>query len=79
MFENSSAQALFPEGNIMPDYRAYLIDSNDHVISRRDLVAPTDEAALETARQYADGADVEVWQRARKVGRLSKITPNQNS
>ena len=79
MFESSSAQALFPEGNNMPDYRAYLIDSNDRVISRKDLVAPTDEAALETARQYADGTDVEVWQRARKVGRLGKTNPNPHS
>jgi hypothetical protein len=79
MFQSSSGQALFPEGNIMPDYRAYLIGSNDRVISRKDLVAPTDEAALETARQYVDGADVEVWQRARKVGRLSKTNPSQNS
>ncbi|MGD0849347.1 hypothetical protein [Bradyrhizobium sp.] len=78
MLESSSAQALFPEGNIMPDYRAYLIDSNDRVTSRKDLVAPTDDAALQTARQYADGADVEVWERARKVGRLSKTNPNPN-
>jgi hypothetical protein len=79
MLESSSRQALFPEGNIMPDYRAYLIDTNDRVILRKELVAPSDEAALETARQYVDGADVEVWQRARKVGRLSKTNPNQNS
>jgi hypothetical protein len=56
----------------MPDYRAYLIDRNDRVIARKDIVAPSDEAALEAARPYADGVDVEVWDHARKVGRLSK-------
>jgi hypothetical protein len=56
----------------MPDYRAYLIDENNRVIARKDIVAPNDEAALEAARPYADGVDVEVWDRARKVGRLSK-------
>jgi hypothetical protein len=34
----------------MPDYRAYLIDRNDRVIARKDIVAPSDEAALEAAR-----------------------------
>jgi hypothetical protein len=56
----------------MPDYRAYLIDKNDRVISRKDIVAPTDEAALEAAMQYLGDVDVEVWDHARKVGRLGK-------
>jgi hypothetical protein len=56
----------------MPDYRAYLIDQNDRVIARKDIVAASDEAALEAARLYAEGVDVEVWDHARKVGRLSK-------
>jgi hypothetical protein len=56
----------------MPDYRAYLIDRDDRVIARKDIVAPSDKAALEAARPYADGVDVEVWDHARKVGRLSK-------
>jgi hypothetical protein len=72
MPESSGPRALFPKGNAMPDYRAYLIDENDRVIARKDIVAPNDEAALEAARPYADGVDVEVWDRARKVGRLSK-------
>ena len=58
----------------MPNYRIYQIDKNDHVISRKESVAPTDEAALEAAMQYLDlgDGDVEVWDHARKVGRLSK-------
>jgi hypothetical protein len=72
MLERSSRRALFPEGDTMPNYRIYLIDKNDRVISRREMVAPTDEAALEAARQYLDDVDVEVWDHARKVGRLSK-------
>jgi hypothetical protein len=72
MPESSVLRALFPEGNAMPDYRAYLIDENDRVIARKDIVAPNDEATLEAARPYADGVDVEVWDRARKVGRLGK-------
>ena len=56
----------------MPDYRIYQIDKYDRVISRKEIVAPTDEAALEAAKQYLDEVDVEVWDHARKVGRLSK-------
>jgi hypothetical protein len=56
----------------MPEYRAYLIDRNDRVIARKDIVATSDEAALEAARLYAEGVDVEVWDHARKVGRVGK-------
>jgi hypothetical protein len=69
---SSGLQALSPEGDAMPDYRIYLIDRNNRVIARKDIVAPNDEAALEAARLYADGVDVEVWDHARKVGRLGK-------
>ena len=70
MRESSRCRALFPGGNVMPEYRVYLLDRNDRVISRKDIVAPSDEAAMEAASQYADGGDVEVWERARKVGRV---------
>jgi hypothetical protein len=56
----------------VPDYRIYQIDKNDRVTSRKEIVAPTDEAALEAAKQYRADVDVEVWDHARKVGRLSK-------
>jgi hypothetical protein len=56
----------------MPDYRIYQIDKNDRVISRKEIVAPNDETALEAARQYLDDVDVGVWDHAREVGRLSK-------
>jgi hypothetical protein len=72
MSGSSVPRALFPEGNAMPDYRAYLIDRNNRVIARRDIVAPNDEAAIEAARLYVDGVDVEVWNHARKVARLSR-------
>jgi hypothetical protein len=73
MLQSSISRALVPQRErIMPDYRAYLIDRNNRVIARKDIVAPSDEAALEAARLYAEGVDVEVWDHARKVGRLSK-------
>ena len=72
MRQSSGPRALFPKGNAMPNYRIYQIDKNDRVISRKEIVAPTDEAALEAAMQYLGDVDVEVWDHARKVGRLGK-------
>jgi hypothetical protein len=54
----------------MLTYRAYLLDDDDHIVKRQDFEAANDTAALETARQYVDGHDVEVWQSTRILSRL---------
>jgi hypothetical protein len=56
----------------MPTYRAYLIDGDDRVASYKPIDADTDEEALEVARQFVDGCDVEVWDLDRKIGRLGR-------
>ena len=58
----------------MGDYRAFVLDSNDHIIKRHDFVADNDSAALEIARKYIDGHDVEVWQGQAFVRRLKHET-----
>jgi hypothetical protein len=55
----------------MPAYRAYFIDKDDRVVSFKPVEADSDEEALEAARQFVDGHDVEVWLLDRMVGRLS--------
>jgi hypothetical protein len=55
----------------MTDYRAYLIDQNDRIFSVREFRADSDEEALNIAKQFVNGCDVEVWSRSRKVGRLT--------
>jgi hypothetical protein len=55
----------------MPTYRAYLIDGNDRVASYKSIDADTDSEALQVARQFVDGCDVEVWDRDRKIGRIA--------
>jgi hypothetical protein len=40
---------------IMPTYRAYLIDADNRVSSYRPIEADTDAAALQAARQFAEG------------------------
>lgn len=57
---------------IMPTYRAYLINGDNRVSSYRAIDADTDADALEAARNFVEGCDVEVWQLDRKVGRLER-------
>ncbi len=56
------------------EYRAFLLDSEDHIVRRYDFDADNHDAALKHAKQYVDGHDVEVWQRSYIVGRLKHKT-----
>jgi hypothetical protein len=60
------------EETIMPTYRVYLINADDRVASFRPIEADTDAEALQAARQFVDGCDVEVWHLDRKIGRLER-------
>jgi hypothetical protein len=57
----------------MPTYRAYLIDGDNRVSSYRPIEADTDAEALQAARQFVAGCDVEVWHLDRKIGRLERV------
>jgi hypothetical protein len=52
----------------MGDYRAYCIGQDGRVVRRHDFVAKDDDDAIELARQYLDGLDIELWTGRRKVG-----------
>jgi hypothetical protein len=56
----------------MPTYRAYLINTDNRVASYRPIEAETDAQALQMARRFVDGCDVEVWYLDRKIGRLER-------
>jgi hypothetical protein len=53
----------------MPTYRAYLIDEVDRVASYKPVEADSDSEAMEVARRFVEGFDVEVWHLDRKIGR----------
>jgi cytolysin (calcineurin-like family phosphatase) len=57
---------------IMPTYRAYLINEDNRVASYKPIEADTDAEALQAARQFVNGCDVEVWHLDRRIGRLGK-------
>jgi hypothetical protein len=54
----------------MAEYRVYLIDSDDRFYDVVPLICADDDEAMEKAKQLADGHDVELWQRDRKVARF---------
>jgi hypothetical protein len=43
-------------------YRAYVLDEDGRIRRAIELDCADDATALEEARQYADGHDVELWQ-----------------
>ena len=55
----------------MVAYRALLLGPDDNIKAVRRLECSNDNAAVEEARRLADGYDVELWERGRKVVRLT--------
>lgn len=55
----------------MPEYRAYILDREGHIIRPVELFCENDDAAKEDARKLVDGHDVELWQLDRKIARSS--------
>jgi hypothetical protein len=54
----------------MTDYRVYVIGSDGHFVRAIQLDCPDDKAAVESAKQFIDGHDIELWQRDRRIARL---------
>ena len=51
----------------MRDYRAYVMGPDGHIKDRIEFWSKDDEKAKEQAEQYADGHDVELWHRDKKI------------
>ena len=61
---NVSAQALI-------HYRVYQLDTAGHILAGHSIVCRSDAEAMGAARRFAEqAAAVEVWESARRVGRL---------
>jgi hypothetical protein len=59
----------------MAEYRAYLVGRDGHSKQAFDLEAADDAEAINKARQYVDGHDVELWQLGRRVIQLKTDKP----
>lgn len=56
----------------MPYYRAYVVGLDGVFHTAHSLDCTDDEAAVEAARTYVNGCDVEVWQQHRRITRLEQ-------
>jgi hypothetical protein len=55
---------------LMAEYRVYTVGTDGHFVKFRGFVCDSDESALVWARQWMDGAAVEVWSGERFIARL---------
>lgn len=51
----------------MSNYRAYIIGQDGHFCDFKVIEAPDDAAAVEVAKAFVDGHDIEVWHLDRKL------------
>lgn len=56
----------------MARYRIYIMANDDAVTKRVVIDCADDDAAIEAAKQYIHGRDVEVWQENRRILRLDR-------
>jgi hypothetical protein len=56
----------------MTYYRVYFIGNDGHFMSVIELDCPNDNAAIESARQFINGHDIELWQEDRKIAKLDR-------
>ncbi len=55
----------------MADYRAYSVGLDGHFISFDAIICANDEDAIEKAKRYVDGHDIELWCGDRLVTRIN--------
>jgi hypothetical protein len=64
------SRSAVARATVMAEYRVYTVGTDGHFVNFRGFVCGNDEDALVWARQWVDGASVEVWSRDRFVARL---------
>lgn len=62
----------------MSDYRVYVIGSYGHFVKAIHLDCQDDSAAIEYAKQFIDGHDIELWQRDRRIARFDTRLKDTN-
>jgi hypothetical protein len=61
----------------MSDYRVYVLDNDDHITARVELDCADDSAAIEYAKQFVNGQDIELWQGDRRIAKLDRKSEGQ--
>jgi hypothetical protein len=55
----------------MAPFLIFAVGPNGHFVDVKEIMASSDVAALERARQLFDRFDLEIWSGGRKIGALS--------
>jgi hypothetical protein len=50
----------------MPNYRAYMVGADGHIINRIEFTCADDDKAKDYAKAFVDGRDVELWELNRR-------------
>jgi hypothetical protein len=56
----------------MRDYQVYIVDDDDRIVAHTDLDCTDDSVAIECAKQFVNGHDIELWQRDRRITKLDR-------
>jgi hypothetical protein len=57
----------------MEEYRAYFVGRDGHFNGYEPIVCADDAAAIENAKRLVNRHGIEIWNRARLVGRLEPM------
>jgi hypothetical protein len=58
------------EGAGMVEYRAFTVGPDGHFVGSEALVCADDSEAIEKAKRFVDGHDIELWSGTRFIARL---------
>ena len=59
----------------MTFYRAYVIGTDGRFNAAHRIECEDDASAIEAAKQYVNGSDVELWQQGRRIIQLKSTEP----
>jgi hypothetical protein len=68
--EHGCFQTMLVEGAGMVEYRAFTVGRDGHFVGSEALICADDLEAIEKAKRFVDGHDIELWSGDRFVIRL---------
>jgi hypothetical protein len=60
---------------IMPEYRVFFLDPNTYITQPPEIIeCADDQEAIQKAKQFIDGRDIELWEKARFIARFPRTS-----
>ena len=70
LFRNKAWLDAHTIGSAVTEYQVYTLDNDGNSLKETELDRPDDRAAVQSAKQFIDGHDIELWQGDRKVAKF---------